>query len=64
MPNNNNLTHQLDFDERQFILVGTAHVSKESAQLVRPVIEEEKPDLVAIAQDAQQLGTTQSKGRG
>ena len=48
MPNNNNLTHRLDFDEREFILVGTAHVSKKSAQLVRTVIEEENPDTVCV----------------
>ncbi len=48
MPNNNNLTHRLDFDEKEFILVGTAHVSKKSAQLVRTVIEEENPDTVCV----------------
>ena len=48
MPNNNNLTHRLDFDEREFILVGTAHVSKKSAQLVKTVIEEENPDTVCV----------------
>jgi pheromone shutdown protein TraB len=47
MANNHNLTH-LKFDEKEFILVGTAHVSKESARLVKSVIEEEKPDTVCV----------------
>lgn len=38
---------------RQFILVGTAHVSRESTELVRRVIEKEKPDRVAVELDAQ-----------
>lgn len=47
MANNHNLTH-LKFNEKEFILVGTAHVSKESARLVKSVIEEEKPDTVCV----------------
>ncbi|RLC09889.1 MAG: TraB family protein, partial [Deltaproteobacteria bacterium] len=37
---------QLRIGEKDIILVGTAHVSKESVQLVTTVIEEEKPDTV------------------
>ena len=33
------------------ILVGTAHVSKESAELVRAVIEQEQPDRVCVELD-------------
>ena len=47
MANNPNLTH-LKFKEKEIILVGTAHVSKESARLVQSVIEEEKPDTVCV----------------
>ena len=47
MANNPNLTH-LKFNEKEIILVGTAHVSKESARLVQSVIEEEKPDTVCV----------------
>jgi pheromone shutdown-related protein TraB len=43
----------LRIDGREFILVGTAHVSRESADLVRQVIEREKPDHVAVELDAQ-----------
>ena len=43
----------LEIDGREFILVGTAHVSRESADLVRRVIEQEMPDAVAVELDAQ-----------
>jgi len=43
----------LRIDGRDFILVGTAHVSKGSTDLVRDVIEREKPDRVAVELDAQ-----------
>ena len=47
MANNNNLIH-LTFNEKEFVLVGTAHVSKESARLAKAVIEEERPDTVCV----------------
>jgi len=34
--------------DKEIILVGTAHVSRESADLVERVIKEEKPDTVAV----------------
>jgi pheromone shutdown-related protein TraB len=40
-------------DGREVLLVGTAHVSRESAQLVRELIEKERPDRVCIELDAQ-----------
>ncbi|MBC8199889.1 MAG: TraB/GumN family protein [Desulfobacterales bacterium] len=40
--------HLLSFEDKEVILLGTAHVSKESAKLVASVIEEEKPDTVCI----------------
>ena len=40
--------HHLSTEDKQIILVGTAHVSTESADLVERVIEEEKPDTVAV----------------
>lgn len=40
-------------DGREFILIGTAHVSKRSAELVKEVIEAEKPDTVCIELDEQ-----------
>ena len=38
---------------REFILVGTAHVSQESTDLVREVLGTEKPDCVCVELDAQ-----------
>ncbi len=38
---------------REFILVGTAHISQQSVALVREVIERERPDCVCIELDAQ-----------
>ena len=40
-------------DGREFLLVGTAHISQESVELVREVIEQENPDCVCIELDAQ-----------
>lgn len=42
------MIHRLNFENKEIILLGTAHVSKESAQLVKDVIEEEKPDTVCV----------------
>jgi pheromone shutdown-related protein TraB len=47
MENNAN-RHQLLFEDKEITLVGTAHVSRESADLVAQVIEEEKPETVCI----------------
>ena len=47
MTNNDNL-HRLTFEDKEITLIGTAHVSRESADLVVKVIEEEKPDTVCI----------------
>ena len=40
-------------DGREFVLVGTAHISHESADLVREVIANEHPDCVCIELDKQ-----------
>lgn len=40
--------HHLTIDDKEIIIVGTAHVSKESADLVEKVIEEENPDTVCV----------------
>src|SRR5262249_61670788 len=38
-------------DGREYLLVGTAHVSQESADAVARVIEAERPDCVAVELD-------------
>ncbi|MBA4397910.1 MAG: TraB family protein [Syntrophus sp. (in: bacteria)] len=40
--------HRLTQDGRDIIIVGTAHVSRDSAELVEKVIDEEKPDVVCV----------------
>lgn len=44
----NNDVHRLEYDGKEIIILGTAHVSQKSVDLVREVIEEEKPDTVCI----------------
>ncbi|NMA68735.1 MAG: TraB/GumN family protein [Desulfitobacterium sp.] len=50
--NHENIT-RLQLGDKEIILIGTAHVSKQSAQLVKEVIEWEKPDTVCIELDEQ-----------
>ncbi len=40
--------HRIELDGREIILVGTAHVSKKSADEVKEIIEAEKPDTVCV----------------
>jgi len=40
--------HRLTHEDKEIILVGTAHVSRESADLVDQVIKEEEPDTVCV----------------
>ena len=50
-------------DGREFIIVGTAHISRQSADLVKEVITKEMPDTVCIELDEknQQQITTQNE---
>jgi len=48
---------------RELILVGTAHISRESVDLVRDVIEAEKPDLVCVELDEQRYQALRSDSR-
>lgn len=41
----------IKLDDREFYIIGTAHISKKSADLVREVIENEKPDTVCVELD-------------
>jgi len=40
--------HHLIIEDKDIILLGTAHVSEESADLVAEVVKEEKPDTVCV----------------
>ena len=49
MTNDNSKTvHHLEYGDKQVILVGTAHVSRESVEQVQQLIHEEKPDTVSV----------------
>ena len=62
MANNNNLIH-LTYKEKEFVLVGTAHVSKESVRLAKAVIEEQKPDTVCVELCQSRYQAIQQKDR-
>lgn len=55
--------HRLSIGEREIILVGTAHVSQQSADLVRTVIEHEKPDRVCVELDERRYESLSKKKR-
>jgi len=48
----NNIT-RIHLDDKDYILVGTAHVSRQSAEQVKEVIERERPDSVCVELDEQ-----------
>ena len=48
MTDNSKMVHHLEYDQKHVILVGTAHVSRESAQEVISVIQKESPDTVCV----------------
>ncbi|WP_319523146.1 TraB/GumN family protein [uncultured Desulfosarcina sp.] len=45
---NNEMLHRLEYEGKQITLVGTAHVSKDSVELVESVIAEIRPDTVCV----------------
>lgn len=40
--------HRISYNDKEITLLGTAHVSRESVNLVEAVIDEEKPDTVCV----------------
>lgn len=52
---------ELSIDGKEYLLIGTAHISKESADLVRKVIEDEKPDVVCIELDEKRFQSLNDK---
>ena len=55
LPDGPSDVHRVHVEDREFILIGTAHVSQESADLVRQVIEGEQPDCVCVELDEQRF---------
>ena len=46
--NKENMIDRISFNGKKITLIGTAHVSRESARLVKEIIHEEKPDTVCV----------------
>jgi pheromone shutdown-related protein TraB len=46
--NNSDPVHRLTIDDKEVVVVGTAHVSQQSVDQVKEVIETEKPDTVCV----------------
>ncbi|WP_287038678.1 TraB/GumN family protein [Desulfobacter sp.] len=62
-PMDHNDIHILDRDGKQIILIGTAHVSRHSAQLVLDTIESEQPDTVCVELCSNRLAAIRDKDR-
>ncbi|NBG88586.1 TraB/GumN family protein [Isachenkonia alkalipeptolytica] len=62
LANEENIT-RMNIEGKEIILIGTAHVSKESAKQVKEVIEEEQPDSVCIELDRQRYQSVTDKNR-
>lgn len=45
--------HHIQVNGKEFFIIGTAHISQNSADLVREVISNEKPDVVCVELDTQ-----------
>ena len=45
---NSEMLHRLEYEGKQITLIGTAHVSRDSVELVKSVIAEAKPDTVCV----------------
>jgi len=54
--------HRITLDNREIILVGTAHVSQKSVDLVHEVIKAEQPDCVCIELDEKRFESLSQKG--
>ena len=48
LKNNPDPIHRLSFEDKEVVLLGTAHVSQQSVDLVKEMIETEKPDTVCV----------------
>ncbi|MDD3212627.1 MAG: TraB/GumN family protein [Eubacteriales bacterium] len=56
---NENVT-RIHYQDKEIILIPTAHVSKESVELVKQIVAEEKPDSICVELDEQRYQTLQN----
>ncbi len=57
------MINNLIFEDKEIILVGTAHVSKESVDLVKSIIEETHPDSVCVELCESRYQSIRQQGR-
>lgn len=55
--------HTIELGDRTILLIGTAHISQESVDLVEQVISQEKPDCVCIELDEKRYKALSEKER-
>lgn len=55
--------HRLNVDGKQIILIGTAHISRESVATVTRTIEQEQPDCVCVELDDQRYEALRDRNR-
>ncbi|MCB0748463.1 MAG: TraB/GumN family protein [Ignavibacteriae bacterium] len=55
--------HKIEYKNKTLILIGTAHISKQSAELVNEVISQEKPNTVCVELDEKRLESLQNQKR-
>ncbi len=53
--------HHIKIKGKEFFIIGTAHISQNSADLVREVISNEKPDVVCVELDKQRFKALSEK---
>ncbi|VEF46198.1 TraB family protein [Bacillus freudenreichii] len=54
---------RIELNGKEFILIGTAHVSKQSAEQVKEVIVAERPDSVCVELDEQRYESIRNKNK-
>ena len=55
--------HHITINDKEYFIIGTAHISQYSADLVREVINKEKPDIVCVELDSQRYKALSEKKR-
>ncbi|MCF6269767.1 MAG: TraB/GumN family protein [Melioribacteraceae bacterium] len=55
--------HNIKINGKEFFIIGTAHISQNSADLVREVISNEKPDVVCVELDKQRYKALSERKR-
>ncbi|WP_022666941.1 TraB/GumN family protein [Desulfospira joergensenii] len=55
--------HHLSYRDKEIILIGTAHVSRQSAELVEKIILEQNPDTVCVELCSTRLGAIRDADR-